>query len=164
MDESRLAVLAAIARIHAPGLEITAHRTTRDFAVGVLARQPHLDVVGLLRRKAHVAGAERDDAVMQAEQLEHFLSASQHALVLFFRFFRRGDRDQFHFRELMLTDHAACIAAGGAGFGAEARRAGGVAARQSAFVYDLLADEIGQRDFGGGNEPRLIANGFNFLF
>src|SRR5262245_49239209 len=48
------AALAAKARVHAPSLEIAADGAGRDLAVGVLPRQPHLDVVGLLRGKAHV--------------------------------------------------------------------------------------------------------------
>ena len=91
---------------------------------------------------------------MQIEFLQHFLGAGQHALVLFFGFFRRGDRDQFDLGELVLADHAARVFAGGARFGAEARRAGGVAARQRVFVDDGFAHEIGERHFGGGDEPK----------
>src|SRR5262245_18614705 len=76
-----LARLAA-ARLNAPRLELAAIRATGDLAIGVLARQPDLDVVGLLRREAHVAGAQRDHAIRQAEALQHFLRASGHALVL----------------------------------------------------------------------------------
>ena len=38
---------------------------------------------------------------------------------------RRGDRDELDLGELVLADHAARVLAGGAGLGAEARRAGG---------------------------------------
>ena len=124
-----------------------------DFAIHVLAGQPDLDVVGLLRGKAHVAGAERDDAVVQPEPPQDFLGGGQHALVLVLGLLRRGDGDELDLGELVLADHAAGVFAGGARFGAEARRAGGVAARQRVFVDDGFADEIGQRDFGGGNEP-----------
>jgi hypothetical protein len=67
----------------------------------------------------------------------------------------RGDGDQFDLGELMLADHAAGILARGAGFGAEARRAGGEPHRQLRFVDDGFADEIGQRDFGGGDKPEF---------
>ena len=53
----------------------------------------------------------------------------------------------------MHADHAARVFAGRPGFGAEARRAGGEADGQLRLVEDLLADEIGERDFGGGDEP-----------
>ena len=126
----------------------------RDSAA--LPRQPDLDVVGLLRGKAHVAGAQGHHAVVQAEPAQHFLGAGQHALVLVFGLLRRGDRDQFHLGELMLADHAAGVLAGGARFGAEARRQRGQPHRQRVFVEDGLAHEIGQRDFGGGDEPELV--------
>ena len=53
----------------------------------------------------------------------------------------------------MLADHAARVLARRAGLGAEARRPGGYAHRQLRLVDDLLAHEIGQRHFGGGDEP-----------
>ena len=55
----------------------------------------------------------------------------------------------------MLADHAARVLAGRAGLGAEARRPGGYAHGQLRLVDDLLAHEIGQRDFGGGDEPEV---------
>src|SRR5262249_52545798 len=48
MNETRLAVAGAVARIHPAGLEIAAHRTARDFperAAIALAGHPDLDVV-----------------------------------------------------------------------------------------------------------------------
>jgi hypothetical protein len=62
--------VGAEARVHPPRLEVAADRAGRDLAVGVLARQPDLDVVGLPRAEAHVAGAEHDGAVGQAQRLE----------------------------------------------------------------------------------------------
>src|SRR5689334_669535 len=60
MHEMRLAVAAAIARIHAPGLEVAADRAARDLAEGpavTLPGHPNLNVVGLLRGETHVARA-----------------------------------------------------------------------------------------------------------
>ena len=56
----------------------------------------------------------------------------------------------------MLADHAARVFAGGACLGAEARRAGGDADGKLGLVGDVLAHEIGERDFGGGDEPELV--------
>ena len=56
----------------------------------------------------------------------------------------------------MLADHAARVLAGSASLGAEARRAGGDADRQLRLVGDVLTHEIGQRNFGGGDEPELL--------
>ena len=58
----------------------------------------------------------------------------------------------------MLADHAARVFAGRASLGAEARRAGGDAHGQLRFVGDVLAHEIGERDFGGGDEPKSIVD------
>src|SRR5947207_11088456 len=45
----------AIARLHALGLEGAAIRAAGNLAIGVLRRQPNLEVVGLLRRETHIA-------------------------------------------------------------------------------------------------------------
>ena len=90
---------------------------------------------------------------MQIEPAQNFLGAGQHALVLVLGLLRRGDRDELDLGELVLADHAARILAGGARLGAETRRAGGQPHRQLRFVDDGFADEICQRNFGGGDEP-----------
>ena len=59
----------------------------------------------------------------------------------------------------MLADHAARVLARGAGLGAEARRPGGDAHRQLRLVDDVLAHEIGERHFGGGDEPEIRSLG-----
>src|ERR1700730_14496469 len=92
---------------------------------------------------------------MQIEFFQNLLGAGEHTLVLVFALFGRGDRDKLDLGELMLPDHAACIFAGGARFGAEAWRARGIAQRQLSFVDDGFTDEIGQRYFGGGYEPKI---------
>ena len=65
----------------------------------------------------------------------------------------RGDRDQLDLVELVLADHAARVAPGRAGLGAEARGQRGEAQRQLVLGEDLLAHEVGQRDFGGRDQP-----------
>ena len=66
-------VLVLEAQRHAARLEVAEIRAARHFEIGVLAGRPDFDVVGLRRAEADVAGAEFDDAVVQAEQLQHFL-------------------------------------------------------------------------------------------
>ncbi len=90
---------------------------------------------------------------MQVEAAQHFLGAAEHALVLLAALFRRGDGDQFHLGELVLANHAAGVLAGGAGFGAEAWCQRGETEGQFGFVDDRFADEIGERNFCGGDEP-----------
>ena len=67
-----------------------------------------------------------------------------------------GDRDQLDFCKLMLPDHAAGIAPRSARFGAEAWRQRRQPHRQFFFVDDGFSDEVGQRDFGGGNETETL--------
>src|SRR5215831_9168405 len=67
MDVAHLAILRPVARVHAAGLKLAADRAGRNLAIGVLTGKPHLDVIGLLRRKAHVAGAQRHHAIVQIE-------------------------------------------------------------------------------------------------
>src|SRR3954471_24139422 len=153
MHKARRAAFRPAARIHAPRLEVAAVRAGGNLAVHALPRQPHLDVIGLLRREAHVAGAQRYDAIVQAKPSENFFGTGEHSLMLVFRLLRRRDRHQLHLVELMLADHAARVLAGRARFGTEAGRVGRDAPRQFGFVDDGFADEIGERDFGGGDEP-----------
>ena len=99
---------------------------------------------------------KRHHAIMQIEPAQNFLGASQHALVLILRLFRRGDGDKLDLGELVLPDHAASILARRPRLGTEARRAGREPHRQLRFVDDRLADEIGQRHFGGGDQPEIV--------
>jgi hypothetical protein len=52
-------------------------RAGADLAVGVLRRQPDLEVIGLGRAEAHVAAAQQH-AVGQAELLQHRLGVAGH--------------------------------------------------------------------------------------
>src|SRR6185369_8189552 len=109
VHESWLAVRTARAGVHAAGLEVTANRAARDLAERAalaLPGHPDLDVIGFLRREAHVSGAQRHYAVMQIEPAQHFLGACQHPLVLVLAGLRRRDRHQLDLGELVLADHA----------------------------------------------------------
>jgi hypothetical protein len=59
--------------------------------------------------------------------------------------------------ELMLTDQAPGVAPGGARLGPETGRQGGEphGLGEICFRQDLLADEVGEGDFGGGDEEVL---------
>src|SRR5690349_12467741 len=113
-ERAALLAGAAEARVHAPGLEIAAIGAARNLAIGVLTRQPDLDVIGLARGKAHVARAEKHDAVRQVQPLQDRLGAGGHALVLVLGFIGVRDRHQLDLIELMLAQHAARVLASGA--------------------------------------------------
>ncbi len=73
--------------------------------------------------------------------------------MLFERLRGRRDRDELDLVKLVLADHAARVAPGGAGLGAKAIGAGGEAQRELRFVENEPAGEIGERHFGGRDEP-----------
>src|SRR3546814_18458616 len=54
---------AAEAGVHAPRLAIAAVGTARNLALAALAAQPHLQVIGLARREANAAPAEKHPGV-----------------------------------------------------------------------------------------------------
>src|SRR5690606_32341352 len=115
------AVGVAPARLHPPGLEIPAVRARRDLAIGLLRRQPDLQVVSLARGEPHVARTPQHAPVWQAQALEHGLGGAGHALEFRIAVLGTRDRDQLHLLELVLADHAAHVAAAAAGLRAEAQ-------------------------------------------
>src|SRR5438105_10993824 len=87
--------------IHPSRLKIREVRATRNFQIGVLSWRPNLDVVGLGRTKAEVAGAKFNHAIMQPEQLQNFLGIGGQSFMLLVGTLRGGDFDQLHLVELM---------------------------------------------------------------
>ena len=71
------------------------------------------------------------------------------------RLLGRRELDQFDLVELVLADQAANVGAVGSRLAAKARRVGGIANRQLPAVENLLAVQVGQRHFGGGNEIEI---------
>ena len=127
-----------------------------DFAIELLAGEPDFEVEGLGGREAHVAGAEQDAAVGKLEGFEDLFGVAGELLVLGVGFFGARELDQLDLLKLVLADDAAHVFAGGSGFGAEAGRVGGEADGQPGFVEDFVAIEIGDGDFGGGDEPVVV--------
>ena len=74
------------------------------------------------------------------------------------QFFQRGiglvrmhDLHQLHLVELVLAYHAARVLAVGTGLAAETRRVRDELHRQLFQRHDLVAHDVGHRDFGGGD-------------
>jgi len=95
-----------------------------------------------LRRKPHVASAERHLAVGKLQKLQDFFGAAGHALMFGERLLRRRDRHHFDLEKLMLANHPARVAPGGPGLGAKTIGAGGEAERELRFVENGVADEV----------------------
>ena len=124
-----------------------------DLAVEVLAGEPDLEVVGLGGGEAHVAGAEEHAAVGKAEAFEDGLGVAGEGFVLGVGLLGRGELDQLDLLELVLADHAADVFAVGAGFAAEAGSVGAEGDGELGLVDGLVAEEVGDGDLGGGDEP-----------
>ena len=65
MQQLGFALRVAEARLHAACLEGFEVGAGRNFAVGILRRQPYFDVIGHRGREAHVAAAQFDHAIGQ---------------------------------------------------------------------------------------------------
>ncbi|MPN30922.1 hypothetical protein SDC9_178393 [bioreactor metagenome] len=155
MHELVLALGVLEPGLHPPRLEGFAVGAAGDFAIGTLRRQPDLEVVGLGCREAHVAGAQRDDAVGQLEPLQDGFGVADHFLERSFALIRGDDLHHFDLVELMLADHAAYVAPAAARFGAEAGAVCSQFDRQRVSSQYLFAYGVGQRDLGSGDEVLL---------
>ena len=150
------AIRSAEAGVHPAGLEVPGVGAGGDFPPRLLPGQPHFQIEGAGGAEAGIAGGELDPAIGQAEQRQHFFGAGGHAFLLGHRLIGMDDGDHFHLLELMLAQHAAGVASGGAGFAAEAVGQRGHADRQAGFRHDGIAHRVGQRDFRGGDQPAAI--------
>jgi hypothetical protein len=120
MDEAgRLVARLAAARIHPPRLEIATHRAGRNLATGLLARQPDLDVIGLLCTETHIAGAQHHGPEMQTELFEHVSALASSARAPQARFQASVIDTSSTFENWCWRSIAAGITAGRTGLGAE---------------------------------------------
>ena len=71
MNELRLAVSVAEAAIEAAGLIVRKARAGRHLKPLLLARSPKLEVIALGGRKAHIAAAELENAVVEPKTLQN---------------------------------------------------------------------------------------------
>ena len=157
MDEARLAAVGRLVlHAHAACLEVLAVAARADFAVGVLPREPDLDVVGLRRAEAHVSGAEHYDAVGDFKELEHALGAVRHVLKLVVALLRRAELHHLDLVELVLAQHSAHVAAVAAGLAAEAVSVGAEVFRQLGLLERFARVEVRERHFGGRDEPEVV--------
>ena len=144
------------ADVGAAGLEGFEVGAGRDFPIELLAGKPDFEVEGLGGAEAGVGGAEQDAAIGKLEGFENLFGVAGEAFVLRVGLFGARELDQFNFLKLVLADDAARVLACGPGFGAEAGRIGGEADGQPRFVENFVAVEIGDGDFGGGDQPVVV--------
>ena len=160
MDELRLCLGALrcgpVTDVGAAGLEGFKVGAGGDFAVKLLAGEPDFEVEGFGGGEAGVAGAEQDAAVGEFKRLEDFFGVAGEALVLAVGVFRLDEFHELYFLELVLADDAAGVFAGGSGFSTEAWRVSREADGQAGLVENFVAVEVGDGDFGGGDEPVVV--------
>ena len=157
MHELRFAAICGFEPcVHPPRLKIPRGRDRADLAVGVLTGEPGLDVKGPARAKAHVTGAQDHGAVRHAQTFQHVFGTAQHPLLFVVRLIGVGDRYHLDLLELVLAQHARGVAARAAGFGTEAQGVGGHPAGQGGFFQHVTGDRIGERHFGGGDQPPAV--------
>src|SRR6185295_11264912 len=132
----------------AASLKRFAIRTRRDLAIGILARQPHFNVISFRRGESEVAGGKRDSAIRKTEFLEHRFSIARQRFEFVIRILRASDLHQLDLVELMLPNKPASVLSVAPGFGPEARRVRGHLYRQPAAVQYFIGIDVRERHFG----------------
>ncbi len=117
---------------------------------------PNLDVVSFGGAEADVAGAELDDAVVEAEQLEDFFGVAGDGFQRVHAGLWRGDVDQFDFIKLVHADQATGAEPGAAGLAAEAGGVGGVVDGELIELEDFVAMQVGDGDLCGGDQVEIV--------
>ena len=75
---------------------------------------------------------------------------------------RMDDLHQLDLVELVLADHAACVLAVGTGFRTEAGRMTDELQRQPVRGQNFIPHDVGDGNFGGGNQVKLSPVGFGY--
>lgn len=142
---------------HAACLIIAEAGAGGDFEVFAVAGGPDFDVVGFGCGLADIAGAELDDAVVEAEFSEDRFGVGGEFLENLEAGIGMDDLNEFDFIELVHADDAFVIAARGAGLAAEAGGIGNHFHGKNGGGDDGIPVEIGDGDFGGGGEEEGVA-------
>src|SRR5215218_6419418 len=119
------AVLGAVTDVETTRLEGRAVRRRGELAVGLLRGHPRLDVVLARGARAEIAGGGVDDAIAQAERLQHLLLPAEEPLVLGFGLGGGDIAEHLELVELMHADDAPGVFAVAARLAAIAGRPAG---------------------------------------
>ena len=152
------------ADVGAAGLEGFEVRAGGDLAVEALAREPDFEVVGLRPMRSPGRRCRGAFCGRAARGLRGRLRVLRvRALVGGFGVLGAGELDELHLLELMLADEAADVLAVAAGLGPEAGGEGAEADGEVGFVERFVAEEIGDGDLGGGDEPVVVVGELAFV-
>ena len=135
----------------------------RHLEPALLAAAPHLEVVGLGLRHAHVARRQDEPAVGEAQRLHAPLGSLAERFEAHVAGIRVGELDELDLVELVEPVEAAHVLAVRAGLAPEAGRVGGVADRELSLGQDLVAAVVDERHLGRGHEVETVALGFVHL-
>src|SRR5215831_172797 len=156
MDELRLAASAgAKLETCATSLKRLRVAARRDLSIGLLARQPHLEVVRFGRSKTHVAGAQEHAPERKLQAFQHFLGIRAERLQLVVRLLGRRQLHQFDLVELMLTDQATDVLSVRPRLAAKTRRVRRVTDGQIAAVENFAAMQVCQWYLCGRNQIQI---------
>ena len=122
-----------------------------------LPRQPDLDVVGLGRREPHVARAEGDRPIGQAETLQDRFGMAGQRLQHRVGLLRPRVGDELDLVELVLPDQSAHVRAVGPRLATEAGGVGGIQEGEVPSVEELAPVEVREGHLRGGNEVQVPA-------
>ena len=120
---------------------------------------PQLKVIGDGAGEAHVAAAEAEDAVLQAQRIHQAFHVGNHLVQGSVAVLRLLDADNFHFVELVQAVEAAHIFAVGTGFPAEAGRVGRQLLGELVLLQNHVTEDIGDGDLCGGNHVEPVQIG-----
>lgn len=158
-----LGVGMAEAAVEAVGLVAAevGHRT--DFQPALLGGAPGLEVVADGGGEAHVAATETEDVVGKLQLGEQALHVVEHLLVGDLCVLRRVDTDDLDLVKLMETVETAHVLAIAAGLATEAGGVGAALDGEFVLLDDLVAEEVGHRHLGGGDQVEVVEVGMVHL-
>ena len=164
---------AAIERVHvlgflavavtdagAAGLEGFIVGAGGDFLIGILSRQPDLNIVGLGGVCSQIAGTQHNGAEGEPQADQDVFGIGGEFVQFLVALFGPGELDQLYLLELMLADDAANVAAIGAGLAAETRGVGAKLDRQVVFLQRFVAVNVGDGNLRGGDQPEIAVLAF----
>lgn len=93
---------------------------------------------------------------MEAEGLEDGFGVGDEVFKFVVASFGEDVFDEFDLVELVHAEDAAGVPSGGSGFTAETGGVGGELHRELVGFQDFIAVEVGDGDFGGGDEPEVV--------
>ena len=163
MDELGLAVRVLAADARAARLEGFEVAARGDFQPRVVPRRPELQIVAFRRREGHVAVAQPQDAVVEAQAAQDVFGVGHQRFEFVVAGLGRHELDELDLVELVDADEPARVLARRARFAPEA---GGVRheLQRQRGANDLFAVVVGDGDFGGRDQPEVVLGAVVHVF